>query len=52
MDADGAWRDEPVVLCEDGPNTLVTKRKQQDLPMFCKPTVVCFADAAAHTHAV
>lgn len=44
--AGGAWRDEPVVVCEGGPNVLVTSRKPQDLPEFCAAMVERFADAA------
>jgi protease I len=50
--AGGAWRDAPVVVCEDGPNVLVTSRRPQDLPMFCEAMVECFADAAPHAHAL
>ncbi|HTJ71773.1 MAG TPA: DJ-1/PfpI/YhbO family deglycase/protease [Actinospica sp.] len=40
--AGGAWRDEPVVLDNQGPNMLVTSRKPQDLPEFCDALVRCF----------
>ena len=45
--AGGNWRDEEVVVCEDGPNTLITSRKPQDLPAFCDTFVRQFAQAAA-----
>jgi protease I len=44
--AGGEWRDAPVVVCEDGPNVLVTSRKPQDLAVFCEAMVERFADAA------
>ncbi|MFD9486456.1 type 1 glutamine amidotransferase domain-containing protein [Streptomyces sp. NPDC059991] len=33
--AGGAWVDEPVRICTDGPNTLITSRKPDDLKVFC-----------------
>ena len=38
--------DEPVVVCENGPNPLVTSRRPQDLPAFCETLVDVFAKAA------
>lgn len=32
--AGGTWRDEAVVVCNAGPNTLVSSRKPDDLPAF------------------
>lgn len=32
--AGGTWKDEQVVVCTSGPNTLVTSRKPDDLPAF------------------
>ena len=32
--AGGTWKDEEVVVCTSGPNTLVTSRKPDDLPAF------------------
>ncbi len=29
------WRNEEVVVCRNGPNTLVSSRKPADLPAFC-----------------
>ena len=43
--AGGRWRDEPVVVDEQGPNMLVTSRKPQDLPEFCDALVRGFAPA-------
>ncbi|MGW7101761.1 type 1 glutamine amidotransferase domain-containing protein [Streptomyces sp. NPDC054838] len=34
--AGGTWVDETVKVCTAGPNTLVTSRKPDDLPVFCK----------------
>ncbi|HWG26135.1 type 1 glutamine amidotransferase domain-containing protein [Actinospica sp.] len=41
--AGGRWRDEAVVVDEQGPNTLVTSRRPQDLPEFRDSLVRCFA---------
>jgi protease I len=43
--AGGTWRDERVVVCEKGPNVLVTGRNPQDLPVFCETLVRRFAAA-------
>lgn len=32
--AGGTWRDDEVVVCREGPNTLVSSRKPDDLPSF------------------
>ena len=45
--AGGTWRDEQVVVCEGGPNTLITSRTPQYLPVFCDTAVQHFAAAAA-----
>jgi protease I len=37
--AGAEWVDEEVVVDDDGPNTLVSSRKPDDLPAFCKATV-------------
>jgi len=47
LNAGGTWRDEEVVRCENGPNVLVTSRKPDDLPAFCKALVEAFAEARA-----
>lgn len=43
--AGGDWRDEEVVVCEEGPNVLITSRRVQDLPAFCSALVEQFASA-------
>src|SRR4051794_18965170 len=49
--AGGTWVDEEVMVCESGPNVLVTSRKPDDLPAFCSKLVEVFqrgkASAAA-----
>jgi protease I len=37
------WVDEEVVECSRGPNTLVSSRKPDDLPAFCRTLVGAFA---------
>jgi len=44
--AGGDWRDEPVVVCERGPNVLITSRRPDDLPIFCDSLVQRFAEVA------
>ena len=34
--AGGKWVDEEVQVCTSGPNVLITSRKPDDLPAFCK----------------
>jgi protease I len=41
--AGATWVDEEVVQCENGPNVLVTSRKPDDLPAFCKTFTGVFA---------
>jgi protease I len=41
--AGGQWIDEEVVVCENGPNTLVSSRKPDDLPLFTDRLVEVFA---------
>lgn len=43
--AGGRWVDEQVVVCDNGPNVLVTSRKPQDLPAFCQAFTQQFAKA-------
>jgi protease I len=43
--AGGFWVDEEIVVCPGGPNTLITSRKPDDLPMFCDSLVRVFAEA-------
>jgi protease I len=40
--AGGTWVDQAVMVCEQGPNVLVTSRKPDDLPMFCSKLVEIF----------
>lgn len=35
INAGGHWVDEEVTVCTDGPNTLITSRKPDDLKAFC-----------------
>ena len=39
------WVDEEVVVCDEGPNTLVTSRKPDDLEAFNKHAIDRFSDA-------
>jgi len=41
--AGGEWVDEEVVVCERGPNVMVSSRKPDDLPAFCKTMIEVFA---------
>ena len=43
VNAGGTWVDEEVVVCTDGPSTLVSSRKPDDLPRFCTTLVEVFA---------
>jgi protease I len=43
--AGATWVDEEVVVCEKGPNTLITSRKPDDLPAFCAALAKAFAAA-------
>lgn len=38
------WVDEEVAVCAEGPNTLVSSRKPDDLPAFCAKLVEAFAE--------
>jgi protease I len=40
--AGGTWRDDDVVVCEAGPNTLVSSRKPDDLPAFVDQMIRAF----------
>ncbi|GAA4371611.1 type 1 glutamine amidotransferase domain-containing protein [Actinomadura verrucosospora] len=40
--AGATWVDEEVQVCEDGPNTLVSSRKPDDLKAFCQAAVEAF----------
>ncbi|GGT21696.1 type 1 glutamine amidotransferase domain-containing protein [Nonomuraea spiralis] len=41
--AGATWKDQEVVVCTDGPNTLVTSRKPGDLKAFCQAATDAFA---------
>ncbi len=43
--AGAKWVDEEVVVCSNGPNTLVSSRKPDDLPAFCREMVNVFTSA-------
>jgi protease I len=45
--AGATWVDQEVVVCENGPNVLVTSRRPQDLPAFCDAFTRVFAEASA-----
>jgi protease I len=44
VNAGANWVDEEVVTCENGPNVLVTSRKPDDLPAFCKTVTTVFSN--------
>lgn len=41
--AGGTWHDKEVVVCDEGPNTLVTSRNPDDLPAFNRAAIDAFA---------
>jgi protease I len=41
------WVDEEVVVCEGGPNTLISSRKPDDLDAFCSELLTRFAAVAS-----
>ena len=45
--AGGDWVDGEVVRCTAGPNVLITSRRPDDLPAFCRELVAQFARPAA-----
>lgn len=47
--AGGTWVDEEVTVCAEGPNTLISSRKPDDLPAFCSTFVREFASVPART---
>jgi protease I len=47
--AGGTWLDEPVVVCDRGPNVLVSSRGPDDLPAFCRTLTEQFSRQAAAT---
>lgn len=46
--AGGHWVDAEVQLCTNGPSTIVSSRKPDDLPAFCEQLVMVFAQQAQH----
>jgi protease I len=42
--AGAGWVDEPVVVCPDGINTMITSRKPADLAAFCREFTRVFAE--------
>ena len=47
VNAGGNWVDEEVVVCTNGPNTLITSRKPDDLKAFCSQLVETFSGSKA-----
>ncbi len=47
VNAGGSWVDEEVHVCTEGPNTLITSRKPDDLKAFCREFTDVFSQAAA-----
>jgi protease I len=47
VNAGGEWVDEEVHVCRNGPNTLITSRKPDDLKSFCGQLVEQFAVRAS-----
>ncbi len=45
--AGGSWVDQELVECTNGPNTLVTSRKPDDLDAFCTAIIPLFARSVA-----
>ncbi|MEV3978099.1 type 1 glutamine amidotransferase domain-containing protein [Nonomuraea sp. NPDC049758] len=41
--AGATWKDQEVMVCTDGPNTLVTSRKPDDLKAFCQAATDAFS---------
>jgi protease I len=46
--AGATWVDEEVQVCSDGPNLLVTSRKPDDLPAFCRTMLKVFDGTGLH----
>jgi protease I len=42
--AGAGWVDEPVVVCHNGINTMITSRKPEDLAGFCRAFTKAFAE--------
>lgn len=43
VNAGGTWVDQEVMVDTDGPNTIVSSRKPDDLPAFCRQLVKTFS---------
>ena len=41
--AGGTWYDKEVIVCDDGPNVLVTSRNPDDLDAFNREAIAAFA---------
>ncbi|MFF3441662.1 type 1 glutamine amidotransferase domain-containing protein [Streptosporangium sp. NPDC002721] len=41
--AGATWEDHEVVICDSGPNTLITSRKPDDLKAFCQAAMDAFS---------
>jgi protease I len=48
--AGGQWVDEPVVICDQGPNVLVSSRNPKDLRLFCQALVEQFSVVRSASH--
>jgi len=48
VNAGGHWVDEEVKTCEGKENVIVSSRKPDDLPAFCRTFIEVFADHARH----
>ena len=44
--AAGNWVDTEVQVCTNGPNTIVSSRKPDDLPAFCEHLIKVFQEQA------
>lgn len=44
--AGGRWVDEEVVVCDHGPNTMISSRNPDDLPAFCDRLVAVLSELA------
>jgi protease I len=49
--AGGTWVDSEVQVCSEGPNVLVTSRKPDDLPAFCREMVAAMSRARERSSA-
>jgi protease I len=49
QNAGAQWRDEEVIVDNNGPGVIVSSRKPDDLPVFCKTLVEQFSRAPSRT---